>query len=202
MKKLRILIADDDNVTLMALRGILTNLGHEVVGEAGDGEQAVTMVKAHMPDLCIFDVRMPKLGGIAATRAIQAHQPTPVIIVSAHTETGVGIEAVSVGAHAFLVKPFVKNQIKVAIEVALTTFEKSQQLEEQLTNATEALEHRKLIERAKGIVMRKSGLGEEAAFLRLQHTARAGSQKLIDVAKAVILTDQLFHDSTKTPPIR
>ena len=202
MKKLRIVIADDDGVTLMVLRKILTSIGHEVVGEAGDGEQAVALAKELVPDLCILDIRMPKMEGIQATREIQANRPTPVVIVSAHTETGLGVEAASVGAHAYLVKPFTENQIRPAIELALTSFEKSQQLEGELHKATEAVEHRKLVERAKGILMRQSGLGEEAAYLRLQKTARDGNRKLIEVARAVIMADQMIRDSTKpaTPP--
>ena len=202
MNKLRVVIADDDGVTLMALRKILANLGHEVVGEAGDGEQAVALAKERTPDLCMLDIRMPKMEGIAAAREIQALRPTAIIILSAHTETGLGVEAASVGAHAFLVKPFTENQIKPAIEVAMTNFSKSQQLEDQLHKATEAVEHRKLVERAKGIIMRQSGIDEEAAYLRLQKAARDGNRKLVDVARAVILADQMLRDSTKptTPP--
>ena len=196
MNKLRVVIADDDGVTLMALRKILTNLGHEVVGEAGDGEQAVALAKERTPDLCILDIRMPKMEGIAAAKEIQALRPTAIIILSAHTETGLGVEAASVGAHAFLVKPFTENQIKPAIEVAMTNFAKSQQLEDQLHKATEAVEHRKLVERAKGIVMRQSSIDEEAAYLRLQKAARDGNRKLVDVAKAVILADQMLRDSS------
>ncbi len=203
MKMLRIVIADDDGVTLMVLRKILTSIGHEVVGEAGDGELAVALAKEHNPDLCILDIRMPRMEGIAAAREIQANRPTPIVIVSAHTETGLGVEAAAVGAHAYLVKPFTENQLRPAIELALTSFEKSQALEGQLHKATEAVEHRKQIERAKGILMRQSGLGEEAAYLRLQKTARDGNRKLIDVAKAVIMADQMIRDSSKpatTPP--
>ncbi len=202
MNKLRVVIADDDGVTLMALRKILSNLGHEVVGEAGDGEQAVALAKERTPDLCMLDIRMPKMEGIAAAKEIQVLRPTAIIILSAHTETGLGVEAASVGAHAFLVKPFTENQIKPAIEVAMTNFAKSQQLEEQLHRATEAVEHRKLVERAKGIIMRQSKIDEEAAYLRLQKAARDGNRKLVDVARAVILADQMLHDNSKpaTPP--
>ncbi len=200
MNKLRVVIADDDGVTLMALRKILSNLGHEVVGEAGDGEQAVALAKERTPDLCMLDIRMPKMEGIAAAKEIQVLRPTAIIILSAHTETGLGVEAASVGAHAFLVKPFTENQIKPAIEVAMTNFAKSQQLEEQLHRATEAVEHRKLVERAKGILMRQSGLDEESAYLHLQKTARTGNRKLVDVAKAMILADQMLRDSTKAEP--
>src|SRR5438093_475384 len=148
-KALRVVIADDDGLTLMVLRKILTGTGHQVVGEAGDGEQAVAVVRETKPDLCIFDIRMPKLEGLEASRQVQQYHPTPVIILSAHTEAGLGSEAASVGAHAYLVKPFTAGQLKPAIELALANFETSRKLEERLHEAREALENRKPIERAK-----------------------------------------------------
>jgi response regulator NasT len=202
MKQLRVVIADDDGVTLMVLKKILTVMGHTVIGEAGDGEQAVALAKDLNPDLCILDIRMPKMEGIEAAKHIQAHRPTPIIIVSAHTETGLGSEAAAAGAHAYLVKPFAENQLKPAIELALTTFEKSKQLEQKLHDANEALESRKIVERAKGILMRQTGLDEEAAYLRLQKTARNENRKLIEVARAIILAEQMRRESVKpeSPP--
>jgi AmiR/NasT family two-component response regulator len=208
MKTLRVVTADDDGLTLMVLKKILTGMGHEVVGEAGDGEQAVSVVKEHTPDLCIFDIRMPKVEGLEAARQIQAFRPTPVIILSAHTESGLGTEAASVGAHAYLVKPFTAGQLKPAVELALANFERSKQLEGKLQQANEALESRKLIERAKGILMRQTGIDEETAYLRLQKTARNENRKLADVARAIILAEQLQHDdrrsgaATHNPPPR
>ena len=140
--------------------------------------------------------------GIEAAKHIQAHRPTPIIILSAHTEPGLGVEAANVGAHAYLVKPFTENQLKPAIELALAAFEKSQQLEEKLHQANEALESRKVVERAKGILMRQTGLDEEAAYLRLQKTARNENRKLAEVAKAIILAEQMRRDSTPSAPPR
>jgi AmiR/NasT family two-component response regulator len=184
MKTLRVVTADDDGLTLMVLRKILSSMGHEVVGEAGDGEQAVALVRQEKPDLCIFDIRMPKMEGIEAARQIQTHHPTPVIILTAHTESGLGAEAAGVGAFAYLVKPFTAGQLKPAVEMALANFEK-------LRKANEALETRKLVERAKGILMRQTGLDEESAYLRLQKTARNENRKIVDVARAIILAEQL-----------
>ena len=194
MKNLRVVIADDDGLTLMVLRKILTGMGHEVAGEAGDGEEAVAIVKSTNPDLCIFDIRMPKLEGLAAARQVQQYRAIPVIILSAHTEAGLGSEAAGAGAHAYLVKPFTAGQLKPAIELALANFEKSQALEEKLHQANEALESRKIIERAKGILMRQTNLDEEAAYLRLQKTARNENRKLVEVARAIILAEQTRRD--------
>jgi two-component system, response regulator PdtaR len=187
MKNLRVVTADDDGLTLMVLKKILTAMGHEVIGEAGDGEQAVALVKEQKPDLCIFDIRMPKLNGMEAARQIQSHQPTPVIILSAHTESGLGTEAADVGAFAYLVKPFTAGQLKPAVEMALANFEK-------LRKVNDALETRKVVERAKGILMRQTGLDEEAAYLRLQKTARNENHKILDVARAIILAEQLRRE--------
>ena len=197
MKALRVVIADDDGLTLMVLRKILISMGHEVVAEAGDGEQALAFAKEHSPDLCVFDVRMPKLDGLAAAKAVQTNRATPVIILSAHTERGLGSEAASAGAHAYLVKPFTAQQLKPAIELALANFAKAKQLEDKLQRANEALETRKLVERAKGILMRQTGLDEEAAYLKLQKTARNENKRLVEVARALILAEQVRRDSGK-----
>jgi response regulator NasT len=197
MKSLRFLIADDDGVTLMVLRKTLTEMGHEVVAEAGDGEQALALAREQKPDIAVLDIRMPGLDGLAVCRAIQGFSAMPIIILSAHSEAGLGSEASKAGADAYLVKPFTAAQLGPAIELALSNKQKLQQM-------NEALESRKLIERAKGILMRQTGLQEEAAYLKLQKTARNENRKLVDVARAVILADQIQRDNpniTKSPPI-
>ena len=192
MKSLRVVIADDDGVTQMVLRKTLTEMGHEVVGEAADGEQAVALVREHKPDLAVLDIRMPKMDGLAACRAIQGVSATPIIMLSAHSEAGLGLEASNAGADAYLVKPFTAAQLSPAIELALANKQKFQQI-------NEALETRKLVERAKGILMRQTGLDEEAAYLKLQKTARNENRKLADVARAVILADQVRRDGPRKP---
>jgi response regulator NasT len=184
MKSLRVVIADDDGVTLMVLRKTLTELGHQVVGEAADGEQAVAMVRQHNPDLAILDIRMPNMDGLDACRDIQEFNPTAVIVLSAHTEAGLGLQASDAGVDAYLVKPFTVPQLAPAIELALANKQKFRQMNEQL-------ETRKLVERAKGILMRQTGLDEEGAYLTLQKAARNENKKMSEVARAVILADQL-----------
>jgi len=197
MRSLRVLIADDDGLTLMALRKALTALGHTVVGEAGDGQQAVRLASEQDPDLVILDVRMPAMDGLEAARQIQKGRPTPIVFLSAHTESGLGGEAADAGANAYLVKPFTCEQLKPALELALVNFGKSRQLEEKLQQMNEALEARKLIERAKGIFMRQTGLDEEGAYLKLQKTARNENRKLVDVARAIIMAEQLRREGSR-----
>lgn len=200
MKSLRVVIADDDGVTLMVLRRILISMGHTVAGEAADGQQAVALAQEQNPDLVILDIRMPNMDGLAAARAIQGDRATPVIILSAHAESGLGSEAAGAGAHAYLVKPFTAAQLKPAIELALANFEKSKMLEQKLQEVNEALEARKLVERAKGILMRQTGLDEESAYLKLQKTARSENRKLADVARAVIAAEQQRRETVKLAP--
>jgi len=199
MKSLRVVIADDDGVTLMALRKTLTGMGHEVVGEASDGAEAIALTKETVPDVVILDIRMPNLNGLEAAHRIQMERPTPVVILSAYSETGLGSQASAAGVHTYLVKPFTAEQLKPALELALANFEKARQLEEKLQQTSEALESRKLIERAKGILMRETGLDEEAAYLRLQKTARNENRKMVDVARAVITADQVTSGTPKPP---
>jgi len=202
MKSLRVLITDDDGLTLMVARKILTAMGHTVVGEAGDGQQAVALASDTNPDLIILDIRMPKMDGLEAARVIQSQRPTPIIILSAHTESGLGSEAAGAGANAYLVKPFTGEQLKPAIELALANFEKSRELEAKLQQMNEALESRKVVERAKGILMRQTGMDEEAAYLKLQKTARNENRKLVEVARAIIMAEQVRRDTGRPAPAR
>ena len=137
------------------------------------------------------------MDGLEAARLIQSQRPTPIIILSAHTESGLGSEAAGAGANAYLVKPFTGEQLKPAIELALVNFEKSKELEAKIQQMNEALESRKIVERAKGILMRQTGIDEEAAYLKLQKTARNENRKLVEVARAIILAEQVRRDSVK-----
>jgi response regulator NasT len=119
MKPLRVLIADDDSLTLMLLRRILLSLGHEIVAVAGDGEQAVQLAREANPDLLILDIRMPVLSGLEAARRIHGQRPVPTIILSCHTESGLGGEAAAAGANAYLVKPFIPEQLELTIELGI-----------------------------------------------------------------------------------
>ncbi|HUJ11356.1 MAG TPA: response regulator [Verrucomicrobiae bacterium] len=199
MKSLRVLVADDDGLTLMLLQRILASFGHEVVAVAGDGEQAVQLSRETNPDLLILDIRMPVMDGLEAARKIQSERPVPIIILSAHSESGLGSEAGSAGASAYLVKPFTPEQLTPAIELALVNFEKSRQLQYQIQRMSEAMEARKLIERAKGILMRRTGAGEETSYLKLQRTARSENRKLVDVARSIVNADQQQRED-KPPP--
>lgn len=195
MKPLRVVIADDDGVTLMVLRKTLSEMGHQVVGEAADGQQAVALVKEQTPDLTILDIRMPNMDGLTACRTIQQIHPTAVIVLTAYSEAGLGLQAANAGADAYLVKPFTPQQLAPAIELALANKQKFCQINEQL-------ETRKLVERAKGILMRQTGMDEETAYLTLQKAARNENKKMAEVARAVILAEQLRQQTGKPATTR
>lgn len=202
MKSLRVLIADDNGPILLILRKTLTKLGHTVVGEAVDGQQAVQFACDTNPDLVILDIRMPVMDGFEAARQINGQRPVPTIILTCHTESGLGVEAAAAGANAYLVKPFTAEQLKPAIELASANFEKSRQLEAKLQLMNEALEARKVVERAKGILMRQTGLDEELAYLKLQKTARNENRKLVEVARAIIVAEQVHREGNRLASLR
>jgi AmiR/NasT family two-component response regulator len=199
MRSLRVLTADDDGLTLMALRKALEALGHTVVAEARDGQEAVELARETEPELVILDLRMPSLDGLEAARQIHKEHPMPIVFLSAYTESGLGDQAADAGANAYVVKPFTGDQLKPALELALANFQKARQLERKLQQMNEALEARKLIERAKGIYMRQTGLDEEAAYLKLQRTARNENRKMVDVARAIITAEQLRREGGLPP---
>jgi two-component system, response regulator PdtaR len=196
MKSLRVLIADDNDLASFVLRRTLTKLGHTVVSEAVDGQQAVQIAHVKNPDLVILDIRMPVMDGFEAARRIHAERPVPTIILSCHTESGLGEQAAAAGANAYLVKPFTPEQLGLTIELASASFEKTRQLEGKLKLMNEALEARKVVERAKGILMRQTGLDEEAAYHKLQKKARNVNCKLVEVARAIIAAEQAHREGS------
>jgi response regulator NasT len=179
------------------LRNILTTAGHTLVGEAGDGQQVVQLACETNPDLVILNVRLPVLGGLEATRQIHDHCPVPLIVLSSQTEPGLCAEAAAAGASACLVKPFNAEQLGPVIEMALVNFEKSRQLEQRLEQMSEALETRKIVERAKGILMRQTTLDEESAYRKLQKTARNKNRKLVEIAREVIVAEQARRQNSQ-----
>ena len=193
MKSLRVLIADDDGLTLLMLRNILTKLGHTVVGEAIDGKQAVKIARCANPDLLILDIRMPVMDGFEASRRIRGQRPVPTIILSCHSESGLGRRAAAAGANAYLVKPFTMAQFNPVIELALADFRRRTELEDQLKLMNEKLETRKAVERAKGILMRQTGLDEESAYSQLQETAHSKNLTDAEMARAVIAAEQVHR---------
>ena len=182
----RVLIAEDEALIRLDLREMLIEEGYEVVGEAGDGEAAVRLAEDLKPDLCIFDIKMPIMDGLAAAEKIAETRIAPVVILTAFSQRDLVDRARAAGAMAYLVKPFQKSDLVPAIEIALSRFAELQALEHEVANLTERLETRKLVERAKGTLMTAFGMTEPDAFKWIQRAAMDNRMTMKEVADKII----------------
>jgi len=192
MMPLRILIADDDSLHIMSLRQQLEELGHQVVAEAHNGREAVVLAAEQQPDLAMLDIVMPELDGIEAARRIAVERPLPIILISAHSETSLAQRADEAGVFAYLVKPVTAEDLRPALLLARTRFEEFEVLRQEVADLRQALDTRKLVERAKGILMKRLDIGEEEAFRRLQKRSQDENRRMREVAEAIITADEMF----------
>jgi len=183
---MRVLIAEDEALIRMDLREMLAEEGHEVIGEARDGAEAITLARELAPDIVFMDVKMPGTDGLEAAAVISAERIAPVVMVTAFSQQTYVEAASDAGAMAYLVKPFTKRDIMPAMAIASSRFAETRALEEEVANLADRLETRKALDRAKGVLMAK-GLSEPEAFRRLQKLAMDKRRTLRDVAEAVVL---------------
>lgn len=186
MSTIRVLICEDEGLTALRLQTSVAKLGYAVAGAARDGEEAVTEAARLKPDAILMDVRMPKLDGIAATKQIMDARPTAIVMITAFNDRELVEAALQAGASGYLVKPVSDEQIEPALKVALSRFGELNDLRGELSDLKEALEARKLVERAKGIFMRRLNLSEDQAYQRLQKLSRDRRQPLKETARQVI----------------
>ena len=191
MAKLRVLIADDDPIIRLDLKQMLENLEYEVVAEAGDGQQAVAEARETKPDICILDVKMPVMDGIEAVSVITEEGIAPTILLTAYSDRELVDRAKDAGVFAYLVKPFKPGDLPPAIEVARSRYEQNLALNEEVSSLEEKLETRKLIDRAKGILMDTQGLNETEAYRRIQLQSMNLRKSMKEVAEAVILAKSI-----------
>lgn len=182
----RVLIAEDEALIRLDLAEMLTEEGYDVVAEAGDGEAAVKLAEEHLPDLVICDIKMPIMDGLAAAERIVSGRIAPVVILTAFSQRDLIARANSAGAMAYLVKPFQKSDLVPAIEVAIARFAEMVALEKEVGDLTERLETRKVIDRAKGLLMTRYGMAEPEAFRWVQRTAMDHRLSMGEVAKRII----------------
>ena len=192
MEALRILIADDESIRLLSLHKQLAALGHNVVAEASTGDEAVTLAASALPDLAILDIKMPVMDGIEAAEKITQARPIPIILLTAYDEAQLVERAAHANISAYLMKPVAEEDLLPAITLALARFRQFQALRQEVADLREALEARKIIERAKGILMRRLNLTEEEAFRRLQKQSQDSNRKLAQVAEAIVVADQFL----------
>ncbi|SOD73446.1 response regulator receiver and ANTAR domain protein [Jatrophihabitans sp. GAS493] len=183
---LRILIAEDEAIIRLDLREMLQEEGFSVVGEAADGEQAVSLARELTPDLVICDVKMPKMDGITAAAVITEERIAPVVMLTAFSQRDLVERAGEAGAMAYLVKPFQKRDLLPAIEMATARFAEVRALEHEVTDLKDRLETRKLIERAKGTLMTQHKLSEPEAFRWIQRAAMDNRTSMRAVAELVL----------------
>jgi AmiR/NasT family two-component response regulator len=182
----RVVLAEDEAVIRLDLHEMLEEEGFEVVGETGRGDEAVALVKEHKPDLAILDIRMPGMDGLAAAREITADQLAAVLILTAYSQRDLIEEARDAGALAYLVKPFNKRELIPAIEVAIGRFEELRAIVQDNKSLEEQLLTRRIVDRAKGILMDNHGMKEGEAFGFIQKTAMRERVKMQEIGQRII----------------
>jgi response regulator NasT len=185
---MRLLIAEDETIIRLDLRGLLERAGFEVCAEARDGIEAVELARKELPDLAILDVKMPRLDGIEAAKQILEERPIPIVILTAYGQQELIARAVEAGVYGYLVKPFRETDLLPAIETARARHAELMALREEADSLAEALAARKLVERAKGLLMEKEKLSEQDAYARLRKASQLSGKPIKVVAEALIAT--------------
>ena len=185
-KSLRIVIADNESLIRLDIREMLEDAGHEVVGEAVNGRRAVELTRQHRPDLVLMDIKMPEMDGITAAGKIYADKIAPVILLTAFSQPDIVDKAKDSGVLGYLVKPVQESQLFPAMEIALSRWQEMQGLEDELEKLKDSLETRKMVDRAKGIIMAAHKLGEQEAYRRMQQYAMQKRVSIKEVAQSII----------------
>jgi len=189
-RSLRIIVADDEREMREFFEEILQEMGHEVISAARNGQELLEQCRAHRPDLVITDIKMPVFGGIDAARKIGGEMAVPLILVSAYHEPELIARADVGHVMAYLIKPIKSADLIAAIAVAMRRSAELEAVKKEASDLRQALEDRKLIERAKGVLMRMAHLDENDAFLRLQDIASKSNQKMVTVARMILTAEE------------
>lgn len=195
MKTYRVLIVDDEPVIRLDLRTMLESMGHEVVGEADNGVDALQLARSLQPDLVIADLMMPEMDGIELSRQLAKERIAPVLVLTAYSEPEMVLGADRAGVLGYLVKPFREADLAPAIQVAVSRYRELRALEAQNLNLAQEMQARRRIGRAKRVLMQQLKLSEEEAFRRLQQTAEQTGKPLAEVAEAILLAYQVQPES-------
>ena len=187
---LRILIADDEAVIRLGLRSMLEDQGYRVVGEAADGTRALDLVRRLRPDLVFLDIKMPGIDGLQAAQALLTERAVPVIVLTAYADREFVDKAKDAGVLAYLVKPVRESDLRPTIEVALARFQEIRALHDDVGSLEDTLATRKLVERAKGVLMRRGGLDEANAFAQIQRQARNSRKTMKEIAEEILAEEK------------
>ncbi len=187
----RIIIAEDDSVIRMDLREELQRQGYLVVGDVGDGQSAVNLARELRPDLVLMDIRMPQMDGIEAARILTNERLAPVVLLTAFSDDELIERAREAGVVAYITKPWKQSDLKPAIEIALSRFHEFREMESQVKTLEDQLATRKVVEKAKGVLMTKFSLTEQEAFRRIQKLSMNNRKSMREVAEAILLAEEL-----------
>jgi AmiR/NasT family two-component response regulator len=187
MEPLRIVIADDEPIIRLDLRKTLDNMGHQVVGEAGDGAKAVDLARELKPSIVILDIKMPDMDGIDAAKIVSTEGIAPVLLLTAYSQKDLVDRATEAGVFNYLVKPFKEADLMPAMAIAIARYEEFMELENEVTDLENKLDTRKAVDRAKGILMDQYGLKEQEAFRRIQVQSMNTRKSMREIADAIII---------------
>ena len=198
-RSLKVLVVEDEGLVAAGLKGQLEDIGHQVLGLAKDAEEAVRLASKIQPDLIMMDIRIPGTDGIEAARAILAQEAVPIVFLTAYPDEDFVRRAGDAGAMAYLLKPVNESTLRSTIEVALARFTELGALRREVNDLKEALETRKLVEKAKGVLMKRVQLSEAEAFRRMQHKSRTTRTSLKVIASTIVQADDLLSPFEETP---
>ena len=188
----RVLIAEDNAKTRLFLKNQLELMGFEVVAAVPNGEEAVKLVPELKPDLVIMDIKMPKMNGIEAAKEISSKGLIPIILITGLSSDELAAQAIEAGVFAYLVKPVTKKHLEPAIKIALARYEQFKSLKTEVLDLKDAIETRKLVERAKGILMKRCNISEDDAFKLLQTHSQKENKKMKEVAENIVAASKLI----------
>jgi len=190
VERTRLIIADDESLIRADLREMLTTLGYLVVGEVGDGQSAVNLARELKPDVVIMDIKMPNMDGIEAAKILTEEKIAPVLLLTAYSQRDLVDRAKEAGVVGYLVKPFREQEIIPAIDIALARFQEFRELEKEVGDLKETLETRKIVDRAKGLLMDQQHLTEAEAFRKIQKMSMNTRKPMKEIAEAIILAQE------------
>lgn len=200
-RRYKILIADDERQVSAGLQGQLEKLGYDVVAVVDDGHRAIEVCRRALPDLVLMDIEMPGLDGLQAARQIALDPGTPVVILTAHGHPNLVDQAAQDGVASYLLKPVTTPSLDAAIKIAIARMQENKELRENVVALETTLRDRKLIERAKGILMTRRGMSEPEAFRFLQRQSQDRRQPMAKLAESIVQADELeLFESSPQPP--
>ncbi len=191
MAQTRLVIADDESIIRMNLKETLVGLGYLVVGEAGDGVSVINLARELKPDLVLMDIKMPKLDGIQAAKILTEEKIAPVLLLTAYSDRELVERAKEAGVVNYIVKPFREAELLPAIEIAMARYQEFLEMDKQIADLKETLDTRKIVERAKGILMDTQGLKEAEAFRKIQQLSMNTRKSMKEIAQAILLANEI-----------